>query len=190
MINELTKKYTDNVNLQMKNTIDFHFEELVVKPYQEITRLPENVFVEVFLPFFSGEKNFDDEKDIIIKWVSIAGNPTKEVHVVDEAGTILFTVPAIMDTTCIDYKNDAKGQPLGNIIANYELHKNQLPVVGKNYLDGTIDNRLRTLTKNSEVFLSNEKRWNDIFVKYGKVKDTSVKVDNTNHLSDDEILYD
>ncbi len=95
-----------------------------------------------------------------------------------------------MDTTCIDFKNDRKGQAIGNIMANYELHKGQLPIVGKNYLDGSIDNRLKSLTKDSEVLSENEKRWNNIFVRYGKIKDTTVKEDNSGRLSDDELEYD
>lgn len=189
MINELTKKHEDFATNEIKDSINYHFEQLVVKPYQEISKLPENIFIEVFLPFFSGEKNFEDEKDILIKWISVAGNPTKEVQVVDDVGQVLFTVPPIMDTTCIDYKNDSKGQAIGNIIANYELHKGQLPVVGQNYLNGTIDNRLRSLTKNSEVFEANEKRWNQIFVRYGKVKDSSIK-ETQNSDPSDELEYD
>jgi hypothetical protein len=190
MINELTKKHTDAVNEQIKVSIDYHFDQLVVKPYLEISKLPESVFIQAFLPFFSGERNIDEQPEILINWIAIAGNPTKEVQVVDDSGTVLFTVPPIMDTTCIDYKNDGKGQSIANIIANYELHKGQLPVVGKNYLDGTLDNRMRTLTKNSDVLSTNENRWNSIFIKYGKIKDTSVQEDKSGHLSDDEIEYD
>ncbi len=190
MIKELTDKHNAIATDQVKSSIDYHFEQLVVKPYQEIATLPENVFVEVFLPFFSGERSFDESNDIIINWISIAGNPTKEVKIVDDIGNVLYTVPPIMDTTCIDFKNDRKGQAIGNIMANYELHKGQLPIVGKNYLDGSIDNRLKSLTKDSEVLTENEKRWNSIFVRYGKIKDTTVKEDNSNRLSDDELEYD
>jgi len=190
MIDELTKKHTDSIKAQVASTIDFHFNELVVKPYQEMAKLPEDIFVGVFLPFFCGEKSFDSENDIIVRWISIAGNPAKEVQIIDTNGEVLFTVPPIMDTTCIDFKNDNKGQALGNIIANYELHKNQLPIVGKNYLESTIDNRLKTLIKDSDALSVNEKRWNEIFIKYGKVKDTSVKEDANDRLSDDEIVYD
>lgn len=190
MINEMTKKHDDVVTSQITDSINRSYDELVVKPYKEITKLPEDIFVKVFLPFFSGEETLDSNPDILVRWISIAGNPSKEVQIVDNNSDVIFIVPALMDTSCIDFKNNGKGQALANILANYELHKGQLPVIGQNYLNGTIDNRLKTLIKNSESLSTNEKRWNDIFIRYGKIKDTTVVEESKDRLSDDEIEYD
>lgn len=190
MIDEITKQHTDAAVNQIKDSINYHFEQLVVKPQNEISRLPESIFIETFLPFFCGEKSFEDEQQFLVKWIAIAGNPSKEVHIVDDGFEVLFTVPAIMDTTCIDFKNDRKGQSLANIIANYELHRNQLPVVGKKYLEGTIDKRLETLNKKSDIVATNEQRWREIFIRYKKIEDTQSSEDISTRLSDDEIMYD
>lgn len=191
MTDKLTKQFTDAAEQEVRESIDFHFDALVIKPNKEINKLPESIFVQVFLPFFCGEKSINDEKDILVKWVSIAGSPTKEVQIIDDNGDDLFVVPALMDSTIIDIKNDSQGQTFLSIIANYELHKNQLPVVGENYLKNSIDEKMKTLTKDSTAHESNEKSWNEIFIRYNKIDgpDTDESAD-VNRLSDDEISYD
>lgn len=191
MSDTLTKQFTDAAEQQVKDSIDFHFDALVVKPNREINKLPESIFIQVFLPFFCGEKLITDEKDILVKWVSIAGAPTKEVQIIDDNGNDLFIVPPLMDSTIIDIKNEGQGQPFLSIISNYELHKNQLPVVGENYLKNSIDERMKTLTKDSTAHELNEKQWNNIFIRYNKIDGPNAdESSDTNKLSDDEISYD
>ena len=190
MEDEATKKYIDSAMEQVKDSIDYHFNELVQKPSKELAKLPEDVFIYYFLPYFCGEKLIDKDNDIIAKWISIAGNPNKEVDIIDNAGNTVTTIPAIVDSSFIDFKNLNKGQPIKNIIANYELHRNQLPIVGENYLRNTMDSRIDSLTKDSAVQVENELRWIGVFTRYNKIKSDKEVVDTQDRLSDDEFSYD
>lgn len=179
------------VDQQALDSIEYHFNALVEKPALEINQLPESIFAQVFLPFFCGEKNLTDEPDILVKWISIAGNPTKEVQIIDENSNPIFKVPALADSSIFDVTNAKGGQPFYNIIMNYELHKNQLPVIGQKYLNNSISERFQSLTKSSTVYAANEKEWNTIFVRYGKVKaDLNKASDDKTRMDQDEIEYD
>ena len=190
MVDEITQKYIDTATEQIKDSIDYHYNQLVEKPSKELASLPENIFVQYFLPFFCGEKAIEKDNDVIARWIAVAGNPNKEVNIIDDDDQIIFTVPALVDSTFIDFKNLNKGQPFKNIIANYELHKSQLPIVGENYLRNTIDSRIESLTRDSGIQEANEKRWINIFTRYNKIESVKQEAQTTDRLSDDEISYD
>lgn len=191
MTDQLAKQYNDTQLQLVKDSIDLNYKLLVEDPAKELNQLPENIFVNYFLPFFCGERSFNDNPELLATWIGIAGNPTKEVQIIDQSGKTLFNVPSVVDTSFIDVNNERRGQPFFSIIANYELHKNQLPVVGENYLKNTMEQRYDTLTKDSSTHAVNEKRWTDIFVRYDKVKaKVTTEQVRSDKLSDDEISYD
>ena len=84
----------------------------LLKMYNEesINKLPEYIFVDFFLPYFSGKLNLKDSEEPITKWISIAGSPTKEVDIIDNStGEILFRVPSLINTSKLNVtKNDKK----------------------------------------------------------------------------------
>lgn len=143
------------------------FEALVVEPSREKSRIPEQTFKDHFLPYFSGQANVSDNPDVLPMWVGIAGSPSSEVSVVDQSGNVLYDVPAIMDLSIIDSSRRKLGESLSNIYSQYELHSNQLPVVGERYLVEAMERKTSTLFKESEQFTNNSKRWNNIFERYG-----------------------
>lgn len=107
-------------------------QALVVEPEREKSRVPEAVFKERFLPYFSGEINIADNDSILPLWIGIAGSPSAEVSIVDQTGNIIFDVPAIMDLTVIDSAKHKLGESLAEIYSQYDLHSSQLPVIGEN----------------------------------------------------------
>lgn len=143
------------------------FEALVVEPSREKSRIPEQTFKDHFLPYFSGQANVSDNPDVLPMWVGIAGSPSSEVSVVDQSGNVLYDVPAIMDLSIIDSSRRKLGESLSSIYSQYELHSNQLPVVGERYLVEAMERKTSTLFKESEQFTNNSKRWNNIFERYG-----------------------
>ena len=191
MTENTIKPILSAVDQQAKESINYHFNALVEAPSKEISPLPEAIFVHMFLPFFAGEKKLSDDPSILGKWISVSGSPTKEVQIIDSDMNPLFIVPALADTSIIDVVNENDGQPFFNIIMNYELHKNQLPIVGTNYLNRTINDRFESLTKKSTAYVENEKKWIAIFVRYGKIKDpAAVLVEDKTKIDPDEIEYD
>lgn len=150
------------------------FEALVVEPSREKSRVPEQTFKEHFLPYFSGQASVADNPDVLPTWVGIAGSPSSEVSIIDQSGNVLYDVPAIMDLSVIDSSRRKLGESLANIYSQYELHSNQLPVVGERYLADAMGRKTPTMFKESEKFTENAGRWNNIFERYGIKQQTAV----------------
>lgn len=169
--------------------IDFCFNAIVTRIENNV--LPEDIFVNVFLPYFSGEVEVDENSDVIVQWISIAGSPSREVTIIDENSKPLFTVPALLDSSGIDIMNKNKGQSFNNIAANYFLHKNQLPIIGQNYLNTSLEKRVKSLNPEETKHDKTIKQWIYILRKYNKLgQSASEVVDNSSKLGDDEFEYD
>lgn len=65
--------------------------------HEDVVKVPEPVFRDIFLPVFKGEVKHN-QRDFIAHWMGIAGGPTSPVEVVDLKGDVIFTVPPIYDT--------------------------------------------------------------------------------------------
>lgn len=176
---------------------EFFFKELVLKPRDNVSKLPENIFVNYFLPFFCGEIDINKYKEnVLTQWISIAGSPTAQVNIV-ASGTnnILFTVPGLVDTNFIDVNNINKSQPLNHIFTNYELHKNQLPILGHKYLANALEDKMKQIAVKDESVKTNmsqhQQQWLDIFVRYGKIKGNKEQATKTTDtFSDDEMIFE
>jgi hypothetical protein len=190
-MNEMDKKQQEltNATLQrvrqnnvdvLRRETDKTFEALVVEPTREKARIPEQIFKDSFLPYFSGQASTADNPDVLPMWVGIAGSPSSEVSIVDSFGNVIYDVPALMDLTVIDSSRRKLGESLSTIYSQYELHSNQLPVVGERYLADAMEKKTPTLFKPSEKFAENTQRWNDIFDRYGIKVETMA--DNTKSL--------
>lgn len=150
------------------------FEALVVEPSREKSRVPEQTFKDHFLPYFSGQASVVDNPDVLPTWVGIAGSPSSEVSIIDQSGNVLYDVPAIMDLSIIDSSRRKLGESLSSIYSQYELHSNQLPVVGERYLADAMGRKTPTMFKESEKFTENAGRWNNIFERYGIKQQTTL----------------
>jgi len=63
--------------------------------------LPESIWVQYFLPYFSGASEFKDNPKVYSDWLSIAGGPSHEVNILGPDGSVLFIVPKIESTELI-----------------------------------------------------------------------------------------
>lgn len=143
------------------------YNALVVNPMSNLAKLPEEIFVNSFLPYFSGKKSIAEDPSIFSYWIGIAGSPTSEVQIIDAAGNKLYTVPPMSDSNTVDISKGAEGTTMQEIIVNYTLYKNVTPMKGKNYLDSALDVKADELVGKSDYFKRNEQRWAEIFKRYG-----------------------
>lgn len=75
---------------------------------ENVTRMSELAFKEMFLPYFKGEVP-DESKDVMReKWIHIAGSPQKEVVLLDNDGNETKRVPPLIGT----YKTSEQSQKL------------------------------------------------------------------------------
>src|ERR1035437_6802403 len=175
----------NNTKNDIIKAIDEVFDILVTN---EVGRLPENIFVNYFLPYFCGEKSIKDT-NILKEWISIAGAPSKEVAILDNMDREIFRVPALMDTNTIDTMSRGENMGFTDIFINYELQKRVLPVIGSNYLAGAMDSKFKMIIRSSSTYEQNVERWAAIFVKYNKIETKAiVSSTKTNMNSNDDDL--
>lgn len=128
-------------------------------------RIPEQVFREGFLPFFTGQDN-DPKKPHMANWIAIAGSPTSEVDVVDEADQVLFTVPAMMSTGSISLKT-VRGESMGDLMRQYQHHKSITPHAGNNFAHTHFGEKAKDLVSDpTDNFTKAQEGWSKIFNHY------------------------
>ena len=142
--------------------------------------LPEEVFVDVFLPFFAGEEKVDSQNNTVAKWISVAGTPMAEVTIIDNNGDTLFSVPSIFDTSVIDVVKKDIRLGLKEIVANKEIHSRNIPAAGEKYIVNALDQKANAILRPSLVVEKNAARWNEILTRYGKAK-ISIESEESTH---------
>lgn len=186
-----TDKMTDYAMQEAAKKMEFVFDALVTHA-EPTAKIPEDVFVHHFLPYFSGEKPMTKENKVMENWVAISGTPTNEVAVMDKTGKELYRVPPVFDTNILDVTSRNLGESMSDIYAGFAMRKNNLPAIANKFLAGSLENRLSTLVDVSEAS-PNQKRWNDIISRYQKPNTgalVSKPKQETQALPDDDLVYD
>lgn len=139
----------------------------------EIPRMPEGAFKEIFLPMFVDQNN-NTHHQVMANWVQISGSPFKSVHVVDDndRSKILFTVPPISERSALNNLEvtDKDGNPLqtiAHVIDTYGKLQGTGPGVAENYLNEQLNKRFE-LMRNTPDYIKNYQAWKEIFARYGK----------------------
>jgi hypothetical protein len=181
----------DQLKQELINKSEASYKALVVDPMASLTRLPEEVFVKEFLPYFSGKLPMPVEPPLLSIWIGIAGSPTSEVQIVDAKGNNIYTVPPMSDTETVDIAKGQNSHSMKQILTRYSMLKNVTPMRGKTYLDQALNVKADLLSGKSPVFEKNQQRWFDIFSRYDKSgDDNQVNKNDKGRLADDEFIYD
>lgn len=150
------------------------------KDHQEVdqilmAKLPENLFVEFFLPLFRGEivdpAMVDDYRR---KWFTIAGHPQGEVNIINEAGEVLFTTPSYSYTKMFDPTKSDVGGSFKDLVTMANQLGRANPVRAKQYLENNLVQKFDSMRIKGHVLTKEEERWIAIFQRY-----PSKNVDNT-----------
>jgi hypothetical protein len=151
------------------------WEALQADEEANVTRLPENVFLASFLPFFAGEPARTDlNMEVSIgTWIAIAGGPFREVAVVNPTnGDELFRVPPMMEIDGIQV-SDRREISVRDAIQNMMNLSNVSPVRAKAYFQ----DRMMTLGLQQDPSQFADKyveAWNKIFARYNRPLLTTV----------------
>ncbi len=156
-------KSVERIRKNAENISNVLYESLVVKA--PVNTLPENIFKEVFLPYFIGEKNIVEDSQILNTWIGIAGNPGNPVDIVNDANEVLFRVPPLFPT---DFINNTPERPLpyDGIIQQYETRAAVLPEVGKQFLDQALNVTKKTVMTTNTNVEKYKDMWNNVFNHY------------------------
>jgi len=149
---------------------------------RETTRMPEDAFVNIYLPLFAGDEANPYNVDLA-NWRSVAGGLYRPVHVVDrQSGEILFTVPPIIDETILrEYEQTARGS-MPELVGQIRNVAAISPQRAMRLLDSGIGQRLKVIVGDDvarrDVSLKVLKTWNEIFARYGR---PLIEVDGVEH---------
>lgn len=185
----LTQSLVDSIKQQESSFLS----EIVEDAQHNRAKLPEPLFREHFLPFFSGASAIDSRSEVITQWIGIAGSPTAEVDVINEQGESLFTVPGYYDTTVIDAMSRSLGKEvtLSRIINIYNQQMTNIPQVAETEVQKNLEVKKESLIQPSKNYQNNRERWESIFTHYGlKTPLTPEKSTSEQRLAADDIEYD
>jgi hypothetical protein len=128
-----------------------------------LTRIPESIFVQYFLPRFLGQIN---DTHWVIDWISIAGNPTSEVlvHADSDRDQILYKVPSLFNTNSILLAR-SRGS-FKDVFNHYENIANNLPQKAQTFLLQALSEKESSILESHDVSDSIN-TWKSILERYG-----------------------
>jgi hypothetical protein len=172
-----------DVKQELQNNIDQSYKTLVSET--PVAKLPEKIFSQYFLPYFSGEKTPTVSQPVFAEWVSVAGNPMAPVDVIGNDNEVLFRVPALYDTGMVTM---LQGKTMREIFSQYELYNNNLPQVANNFLAKALEHKSDGYT---EVPLTQaQKDWEGILTRYNLGSKTESSGSVANNDDKDDLIYD
>lgn len=160
------KKILSVVDSKIKREMDVDIGRAFNSLFQKEVRprLPENIFANVFLPYFINSKPVDDNSDVLVNWIAIAGTPTNKVDIIDQNNNVLFTVPPLIDSDLMSAK--IRGPNFNDIIRAGRQESSRLPGLGDDFVVSVGTARIKALERSH---VSNyAKEW-DVIRKYYKL---------------------
>ena len=135
----------------------------------ERNKLLEPIFRQYFLPFFTNSVAPSPENNAYAYWVGVAGSPTSEVDVVDEAGNVLFTVPALLNTNSLEIlQNRHRGPSVKDMYLEYaQMSQGLAPVATNVWNRGLYEKMQDIITTDNPAMQSDREKWKKIYQYYG-----------------------
>lgn len=191
MSNEVQKqrvKQIQNIALkEMNQEIDQAYNDLF-KTDKSNYQLPEHVFVNNFLPYFSGQVKEDKNLPVTTTWIAIAGTPMNPVDIVDETGEVLYTVPPLMSSNFLRTNENLRGKSFNEIFTRARNQANRLPVLGDRVLAEEASQKLNKMDVKPSI--EEYSNWNNIYERYGiKTASKLTNKNNNKQNQDDELEF-
>lgn len=149
-------------------------------------QVPENIFVNYFLRYFAGMTPISENNKIISEWISIAGTPTSEVDIIDISGKVLYSVPSLYSTTCIDVNKSSQSSSIDAVYDEYALRNNNIPSAAQTFLNQALEQKLQDMSVTPDI-TDDKRRWDDIFTRYN-IKPKELQSQQQTEFDDDLIF--
>lgn len=157
----------------------------------ERKKLPEHIFKDYFLPFFLGGAVPDPNTEVYARWVGIAETPTSEVDVINPAGDVLFTVPALMNTNCLEVLRDRhQSPPVMSLFKDYEQASLGLAPVAMNMLARGLQDKALDIVNNQPPQASDVEKWEYIRNYYGLSNSQSNTTNQSSVANEPDLEFD
>jgi len=166
--NDLLKELTNQIEK------DARIVEKGIVNSDLVNRIPESLFVNYFLPYFTGERH--DNPNWVLEWISVAGSPMSEVVVFDD-GTKedLYVVPSLFNTKKLIFTRGT--ETFKNIFMHFNRLNANIPGIGFNFLNEMLEKKtgeIEQLVDHTESI----KQWSYILARYGYKQVNNVEPDN------------
>jgi hypothetical protein len=149
-------------NTKLANDIANIHQALVVDV--EVKKIPEATFVKEILPILTGEVV---STEFPLLMAAVAGTPFSEVDVINEAGEVIFRMPALLERNIISHVEAEKRGSMSSMLITAEMLAKQSPARAQKYLEHEFDGR-GIASNRDEIIQARQQRWNDIFARYNK----------------------
>jgi len=155
-------------------------------------KIPEPVFREIFLPYFTGERKPDPNNSAIAHWIGLVGSASDPADIVDVKGDVLFQVPPMYDSSVIDTRRNSKdAKNFATIFSVYEEEARVHPALGKKFL-------VEELSKKADVTIPEDMAekskysWDPVLKYYKLIPDTPEKgkVQENQTPGDDDLEFE
>lgn len=145
-------------------------KQTLAKEEKLLARIPERVFVHLYLPLFAGVAEEDRIRPDVItltNWALNVGGYFRRAEIIDQNNQVLFTVPPLADHSQVGPDGRGSNSVL-QMLLNAELVGHRSPIDRDRYLSAQFGNITRDLTSvatPSSIQFAQE--WNAIFKRYG-----------------------
>ena len=150
-------------------------------------KIPEPVFRDLFLPFFTGERQMTSADDVVPHWAGVVGSHTEPADVVGPQGEVLFTVPPMVDTSQLNTLADRRGPAsFGGMFQSYEEQSRLHAKLGvRDLADGLAQ-------KTSEIMPQNRSQysWDGVLEYYGLKKPSAAATQEAANVNGDDDLVE
>lgn len=182
--------------LSQQNTMSDFYRIAVLEGQKDYKRtIPEEVFVGYFLPMFrdivdeshKGELSIAEREKKLSEWIAVAGGAMYEVDVVSTTGEVLYTVPAIHNTSVINTVRPMGAPSYSAIAGMAQMIQMQADARSVEYQNHKFAEKLTSTITNIGNMSSKQAEWASILKRYeraGSDRPTS------NNSADDDIIYD
>lgn len=122
-LEERRRRFAESITKQIE-TIDMEAERDFINSVTEtitepLKKIPEPVFREIFMPYFTGEKKPTEKDPAIAHWAGLVNGGTEAAEVVDMKGEVLFVVPPLYNSRVIDTLRKDRSQSFSSIFTEF-----------------------------------------------------------------------
>ena len=186
-LKEIAEKFTQQIS-QMDAKVEKDFINGVLDALETPkTKIPEPVFREIFLPYFTGEKEPSKNEDAIAHWVGLVGSATEPAEIVNVKGEVLFEVPPMYDSSRINtVKETEDTSNLGTIFTVYSEQAVVHRALGNKYLAEELAKKTRYIDKAPH---STGPSWEPALRYYGLIPENQQAIENKVTNTDEDLEF-
>lgn len=150
-------------------------------------KIPEPVFREIFLPYFTGEKTPDANNSAIAHWIGLVGSASEVADIVNVKGEVLFQVPPMCDSSRLNVTDRGNGRNFAQIFTTYGEESKVHPAMGQRYL-------VEELSKKADVGIpeveSKGVTWEPCLRHYNLLPKETKAIKSQAAQDDDDFIFD